>query len=223
MMLHIPQVIDPAQLQVIGQALREAPFIDGKLSAGMRAKRVKDNREVQQGSEIAGYLNKILLGNLHASALFRNAALPHRVATPFFAKYEPGMTYGDHIDDPVMGETQRFRCDIAVTVFLNGPEEYDGGELVVRTTYGDQRVKLPAGDAILYPASSLHHVAEVTRGARLVAVTWVQSMIRDAGKREVLYELSLARDTLLAQSPEGAETAHVDHAYTNLVRMWAEV
>jgi len=223
MMLRIPGLIDQAQLQVIQQALQEATFVDGRLSAGMRAQRVKANRELKQDSEIAGYLNKIVMGNLYASALFRNAALPLRVATPFFAKYEPGMTYGDHIDDPVMGEAQRFRCDIAVTVFLNDPEHYEGGELVVRTTFGDKTVKLPAGDAILYPASSLHHVAEVRRGERMVAVTWIQSMIRDPAKREILYELSLARDKLLKDAADAEETAQVDHAYTNLVRMWAEV
>jgi PKHD-type hydroxylase len=122
-----------------------------------------------------------------------------------------------------MGDAQRFRCDVACTVFLNQPDDYDGGELVVRTTFGDTTVKLPAGDAVVYPASSLHHVAEVTRGQRLVAVTWIQSMVRNPQQREILYELNLAREQLMRSAPQSRETARVDHAYVNLVRMWAEV
>ncbi len=223
MLIEIPNLIDPDQLQVIVPALREAPFIDGKLSAGARAKRMKNNRELQQDAEIAQYLNKIILGNLYNNPTFRSAALPHRVATPFFARYEEGMGYGEHIDDPVMGEGQRFRCDVATTIFLNEPDEYDGGELIIKTTFGDKAVKLAGGWAVLYPASSLHRVAGLTRGERLVAVTWVQSMVRDPAKRELLYGLSLARERLMERSPDAEETAQVDHAYTNLVRMWAQV
>ncbi len=223
MMLQLRHVIDAGQLKVIRQALKDAPFVDGKLSAGMRAKQVKSNQELAQESEIANALNKIVMGNLYNSPEFRSAALPHRVATPYFAKYSPGMTYGDHIDDPVMGDAQRFRCDVACTVFINDPSDYDGGELVVRTTFGDKTVKLPGGDAVVYPASSLHQVAPVTRGERLVAVTWIQSLVRDPAKRELLYELNLAREKLMHDAPSADETSHVDHAYTNLVRMWAEV
>lgn len=223
MLLLLSSVIDHQQLQVISQALQEAAFVDGKLSAGAHAQRVKNNQELASSSEIAGYLQKIVIGNLYNHAEFRNAAFPYRVAAPLFAKYGPGMTYGEHIDDPVMGESQRFRCDIAVTVFLNDPHRYQGGELIVRTSFGDKAVKLAAGDAVLYPASSLHRVAEVTEGERLVAVTWVQSLIRDPGKREIVYELGQAREVLMAAAPNGAQTAQVDHVYTNLVRIWAEV
>lgn len=223
MLLRLTSVIDPAQLQVIAQTLAEAQFVDGRLTAGMKAKRVKSNQELNSASEVAGHLQKIVMGNLYNHAEFRNAALPHRVAAPLIAKYGPGMTYGEHIDDPVMGEGQRFRCDIAITVFLNEPEAYQGGELMVRTAFGEQAIKLPAGDAVLYPASSLHRVAPIEHGERLVAVTWAQSLVRDPARREILYELGKARDALLASAPEGAQTAQVDHAYTNLVRMWAEV
>lgn len=223
MLLTLSNVIDDLQLQVIRQTLQEASFVDGKLTAGAHAQRVKHNQELANSNEIAGYLQKIVMGNLYNHAEFRNAALPYRVATPIFARYTSGMTYGEHIDDPVMGEGQRFRCDIAVTVFLNDPQGYQGGELIVRTSFGDKTVKLAAGDAVLYPASSLHQVAEVTAGERLVAVTWAQSLIRDAAKREIVYELAKAREALMASSPTGAQTAQVDHAYTNLVRMWAEV
>ena len=224
MLLHIPRVIDSLQLGVIQGALKQSKFVDGKLSAGMVAEKVKRNEEVDQHTDTAVQLSKIIIGNLYHHAVFRSAAMPLRVATPFFARYRPGMTYGDHIDDPVMGgDGQRFRCDIATTVFLNEPEEYVGGELLIRTQFGDQKIKLPAGDAVVYPASSLHQVAEVTEGERIVAVTWVQSMIREPAKREILHELNLAREKLLHESAAGETGKQVDHAYTNLVRMWAEV
>ena len=224
MLLHIPRVIDSIQLGVIQGALKQSKFVDGKLSAGMVAEKVKRNEEVDQHTDTAVQLSKIIIGNLYHHAVFRSAAMPLRVATPFFARYRPGMTYGDHIDDPVMGgDGQRFRCDIATTIFLNEPEEYVGGELLIRTQFGDQKIKLPAGDAVVYPASSLHQVAEVTEGERIVAVTWVQSMIREPAKREILHELNLAREKLLHESAAGETGKQVDHAYTNLVRMWAEV
>jgi PKHD-type hydroxylase len=134
------------------------------------------------------------------------------------------MTYGDHVDDPIMGSTgPRFRSDVSMTVFLSPTEDYDGGELVVRTSFGDRRVKLPAGDAVIYPSSSLHHVAEVTRGERLVVLTWVQSYVRDPARRELLYELNLAREHLQKEAPSAAHTGQVDRSYANLVRMWSEV
>ena len=223
MLLIIPAIIEASQLNIMQQALKEAPFIDGKLSAGRAAKRVKNNQEVDQHSEIARDLSKVLLGNLYNNEMFRNAALPLKTSTPFFAKYTEGMEYGNHIDDPVMGQEQRFRCDVACTIFLNNPDEYDGGELTIRTPFGDQLIKLPSGDAVVYPASSLHGVRTVTRGERIVAVSWTQSMIRAPSKRELLYELNLARDKLMREKPGADETAQIDHTYTNLVRMWAEV
>ena len=223
MLISIKSVIDPAQLQVIQQALQQAPFIDGRSSAGKAAERVKNNQEVDQNSEMGKQLAQVIIGNLSHNESFKSAVLPFRVATPFIAKYDPGMTYGFHIDDPVMGQDQRFRCDVACTVFLNDVDAYDGGELVVRTSFGEKKVKLSAGDAVVYPASSLHQVTEVTRGERIVAVTWIQSLVRDPARRELLYELGQARDTLMHDKPDADETAQVDHSYTNLVRMWAEV
>jgi PKHD-type hydroxylase len=134
------------------------------------------------------------------------------------------MTYGEHLDDPIMGgDGLMYRSDVAVTVFLNAPEEYDGGELVIRTPAGDQVVKSAAGDAVLYPAGTIHRVNPVTRGERLVAVTWVQSLVRDAARRELLYGLNLAREKLLASAPGAEETAQVNAAYVNLIRMWSDL
>jgi PKHD-type hydroxylase len=134
------------------------------------------------------------------------------------------MTYGDHVDDAIMGKSgPRFRSDVSMTVFLRDPEGYDGGELVIRTAFGDQKVKLPAGDAVIYPSSSLHHVAEVTRGERLVALSWIQSHVRDPARRELLHELNQAREHLLKRAPAEQTTARVDRSFSNLVRMWADV
>lgn len=223
MLIKVPSVLGPAQLDVVTKLLDTAPFQDGKLSAGMVAKRVKNNEEVGQGSELANQLNGLVMNNLVRHPVFKNAVLPHRVAAPFYARYTEGMSYGDHIDDPVMGAPNHYRSDVSCTVFLNSPEDYDGGELVINTTFGTQQIKLPAGYGVLYPSSSVHHVAEVTRGERRVMVTWIQSMIRDPARRELLYELSQVRDRMLRKEPGKADTKKIDNVYVNLVRMWAEV
>lgn len=223
MLLRIPQVLNQHQLDDVRQLLATARFVDGKISAGMAARRVKNNEEVAGDARQLDELNKIVMGSLVRHPAYLNGALPHRVATPYYARYTPGMAYGDHVDDPVMGPGPRYRSDIAITIFLNNPQSYDGGELMIRTSFGEREAKLPAGDAIMYPASSLHRVAAVTRGERLVAVTWVQSLVRDPEKRELLYGLNLAREKLLEAQPDMEETARVNMAYINLVRMWAEV
>jgi PKHD-type hydroxylase len=216
-------VLDGKQLQTVRQLLAHAPFVDGRLSAGLAAKRVKHNEEVAGDAAQLEQLNDIVMGSLVGNSVYRNGALPHRVATPFYARYTATMGYGGHVDDPVMGPGPRYRSDIAITIFLSDPQTYEGGELIIHTSFGDRDVKLPAGDAIMYPASSLHRVAPVTRGERLVAVTWVQSLVRDATKRELLYELNLAREKLLRTLPDAEETARVNTTYVNLVRMWAEL
>jgi PKHD-type hydroxylase len=187
------------------------------------ARRVKHNEEASTEAGELEQLNALVMGSLVNHPLYKAAALPHRVAAPFYARYTEDMRYGPHVDDPVMGEGTRYRSDIAVTIFLSDPESYAGGELVISTSFGEQYVKYPAGDAVMYPASSRHHVAKVTKGMRMVAVTWVQSLIRDAARRELLYELHQAREKLLQQLPDAEETRYVDSAYVNLVRMWAEL
>jgi len=224
MMITIPSVLSPPQLQRVRDMLRSAPFVDGKLSAGSAASRVKNNQEVARNAPELEALNDVVMNALVRHPVYRAAALPLRVATPYYARYTPGMTYGEHVDDPIMGvDGMPYRCDIAITLFLSNAGDYDGGELAVRTAFGIQQVKLAAGDAILYPASSLHHVTPVTRGERLVAVTWLQSAVRDPAQRELLYELHLAREKLLLAAPDALETAQVNRSYVNLVRMWSEV
>ena len=223
MLLQIPRVVSQDKLTVIRAILAKAKFVDGKLSAGMAAERVKNNEELASDAKEIQQLNNLVMGSLVQHPLYQSAALPIKIASPFYARYRPGMTYGDHVDDPVMGPPQgRYRSDVSTTVFLNEPGDYEGGELVIRTSFGDQHIKLPAGHAVVYPSSSLHHVAEVTEGERLVAVTWAQSMVRDASKRELLYDLNQARESLLKHRPEDEETKRVDVAYVNLIRMWAD-
>ena len=224
MLLTISGLLNEAQLVKIHEILKDARFVDGKLTAGFAAARVKHNEEMEPDPERMKLLVRIILASLGHDETFRFGALPHRVADPIFARYRPGMTYGDHVDDPIMGTTgPRFRTDVSMTLFLNPPDSYEGGELVARTSFGEQRVKLPAGDAVIYPSSSLHRVAPVTRGERLVALTWIQSYVRDAARRELLYELGSARERLLKEAPGAETTGYVDRSYANLLRMWAEV
>ena len=224
MLLHIPGVLDRDQLGTVERLLANVKFVDGKLSAGAAARRVKRNEEVDKGARELEMLNNLVMGNLVRHPVYRAGALPLHVAAPYYARYVPGMTYGDHVDDPIMGvDGMVYRSDIAITVFLTQPADYDEGELVIRTAFGENRVKFPAGDAVMYPASSLHQVRPVTRGERRVAVTWVQSLVRDPARRELLYELNQAREKLLASAPEAEETAKVNTAYVNLIRMWSEL
>lgn len=224
MLLAVPGVLKADELALVRDWLAGARFVDGRLSAGAAARRVKNNRELEAGAPDLERLNRLVMGNLVRHPIYRGGALPLHAASPLYVRYEPGMAYGDHLDDPVMGaDGVMYRSDVAVTVFLNGPEDYDGGELVIRAALGDQAVKLPAGDAVLYPAGSVHHVNAVTRGERLVAVTWVQSMVRDPARRELLYGLNAAREKLLQNVPEAAETAQVNAAYLNLIRMWTDL
>lgn len=224
MLITIPDILDKERLNYINQVLDKATFVDGTLSAGMAAKRVKNNEELSADDKQMQQLNNLVMGSLVQHDEFKAAAIPFRVAAPYYARYTKGMTYGDHVDDPIMGGAgQQYRSDVSTTVFLNEPTEYEGGELVITTSFGEQKIKLAAGSAVVYPSSSLHHVAEVTKGTRLVAVTWSQSMIRDPAKRELLYQLNQARESLLKQRPDDKETKQIDISYVNLFRMWSEL
>ncbi len=224
MLLTIPDVLSSNQLDNVRQLLTQANYVDGRLSAGKTARKVKKNHELAADSSLHGQLNQIVMNSLVNHPLFQAAVLPHRVATPFYARYQPGETYGQHVDDPVMGPMQaRYRTDVSTTLFINGPDDYDGGEIVIHSQLGEQKFKLAAGSAITYPSGSLHHVAEVTRGTRLVAVTWIQSLVRDAEKRELLFNLHKTREALQKKYPEDDEVVKIDHTYINLMRMWSEI
>lgn len=224
MLLLIKGVLDVAHLREVRGLLAHAEFVDGRASAGKEAGQVKHNEELSAHSPLRRRLDANVMSALIQHPQYQAAVLPLKVATAFYARYLPGMAYGFHVDDPVMGPMQgRYRSDVSTTVFLNGADEYDGGELVIRTPFGEQRVKGDAGDAVVYPSGSWHQVAEVTRGERLVAVTWAQSMVKSPEQRELLYQLALAREGLLEKLPQSEEVAQVSTVYSNLVRMWSEV
>lgn len=224
MLITIPDVLNTNQIERVQHILSQSHFLDGKLSAGKHARRVKNNEELSPNDRMLNELNNTVMGSLVQNKIYQNAAFPHRIATAFYARYGSGMAYGDHVDDPIMGPAgASYRTDLSITVFLNNPEDYDGGELSINTSFGTQKIKLPAGHAVMYPSGTLHHVAEVTRGQRLVAVSWCQSMIRDPAKRELLYRLNQARESMMVKDPNGIETAQIDTTYINLVRMWAEL
>ena len=223
MLTRLINVLDPDRLGDARKLVTGGRFVNGALSAGMAAQRVKNNQELAVDERSMRQLNNLVMGSLVKHPVYRSAALPLKVATPYYARYSAGMSYGNHVDDPIMGQGDLYRSDISVTIFLSGPEDYDGGELVIQTPFGEQFVKLPAGDAVIYPSSSVHRVAEVTRGERLVAVSWIQSMVRDPDKRSLLHELNQAREKLLHDNPQAVETSRVNHTYINLVRMWSEI
>jgi len=223
MLLEIPNVLSAQELKAVRATLDDAPFVDGKLSAGSAAQRVKNNEEVDVRSQDVQQLNNLVMTRLVENAVYRAAALPMKVAAPYYARYNTGMSYGDHVDDPIMHADTPYRSDISITIFLSDKTDYEGGELVINTQYGEHAVKLSAGDAVMYPSSSVHHVNEVTSGSRLVAVTWLQSLVREPAKRELLYDMYQVKEQLLNIAPDDDNTKRLDRSYVNLVRMWGDV
>ena len=223
MLITIPDLLDSRQLEAVCAVLRQGRFVDGRRSAGMRAAAAKNNLELAPDEETYAALNDVVMTRLVKHPLYLQAALPARIAAPIYARYTPGMEYGGHIDDPLMGPPDaRYRSDLSITIFLNSPAEYEGGELSIRTAAGEQDIKLDAGHAVIYPADTWHAVKPVTAGERLVALTWVQSLVRRADQRELLLQLDRAREAL-RQGDNAPALQQVDLCYANLFRMWAEV
>ena len=226
MMLHIPGVLTPEQVLTFRQRLAQSDWVDGRESVGAQGAQVKRNRQLAEGSPLARELGEIVARALTANPLFFAAALPLRILPPYFNSYAGGEQYGLHIDGAVRtdGRTlQTLRADVSTTVFLSGPEEYAGGELVVMDAYGAHEVKLPAGDAIVYPSSSVHRVMPVTSGERVASFLWSQSMVRDDAKRAMLFELDQNIQRLRAQLGDNDATVGLTGHYHNLLRMWAEL
>lgn len=218
----IPDILDFKAVALLRSELRSLKFVDGAATAGKFGQSVKRNRQLEQGPQ-AQKIQQTILNAVMANLEFEMVARPLIVRTPMVARYEPGMEYGSHVDNAVMSGRPPIRSDMSFTLFLEDPEKYDGGELVIESTYGEQEIKLPAGALVLYPTSALHRVAVVTRGERLVAVSWVQSMIRDPARRELLHELDTARRSLFDQHGKTAEFDAITKTFHNLLRMWAEV
>lgn len=224
MLVTIPEVLNKEDIHVIQDLMATANFREGTSSAGSEARRVKNNHEMFISEIETQRLNNLVMGKLVQHPTYIATAFAARIAAPYYAKYTEGMHYGNHVDDPVMGPpNQRYRSDISVTIFLNEPDAYDGGELIINTTYGEQSIKLNAGDVVLYPSSSTHRVAEVTSGERLVAVTWLQSTVRDPAKREILFNLSQAREKLIETASGTTELEQLSNSYVNLLRMWTDI
>jgi PKHD-type hydroxylase len=230
MLLSIPDVLTREQVVQARQILDQADWVDGKVTAGHQSAKTKDNMQIPEGHPAAQQLGEMILSALGKNPLFLSAALPLRVFPPLFNRYSGGQSFGTHVDNAirqVTGTPHRIRTDLSATLFFAGPEEYDGGELCVEDTYGVQRVKLPAGHMILYPSTSLHHVTPVTRGARISSFFWLQSMIRDDGRRSLLFDLDLAIQRLgrdLPDQPAAQQSAvQLTGVYHNLLRQWAEL
>jgi PKHD-type hydroxylase len=230
MLLRVPDVLTPEQVAHARQLLAQAEWVDGRVTAGHQSAQTKDNMQLPEGSPVAKELGEMILAALGKSPLFMSAALPLRVFPPLFNRYSGGQSFGTHVDNAirqVTGTPHRIRTDISATLFLAEPEEYDGGELCVEDTYGVQRVKLPAGQMVLYPATSLHHVTPVTRGARVSSFFWIQSMVRDDGQRSLLFDLDLAIQRLGRDLPDQSAaqqtSVQLTGVYHNLLRQWVEV
>lgn len=225
MMLHIPGVLSQAEVAEFRQLLAATDWVDGKETVGAQGARVKLNRQLPEHSPVSRELSQRLLEIIKKNPLFFSAALPLHIVPPLFNAYAGGEHYGLHVDGAVRhipGSGQSLRTDVSSTLFLSEPDEYDGGELVVVDTYGTHEVKLPAGDMIVYPSTSLHQVTPVTRGTRVCSFFWTQSMLRDDARRSMLFEMDQNIIRLRSQLGDSAEVLSLTAQYHNLLRMWAE-
>ena len=226
MLVRVPAVLPAEHLQRCRQLLDAAEWVDGRVTAGHQSARAKDNEQLAEDSPAARELGDLVVASLERNARFIAAALPLKVFPPLFNRYRPGKSFGMHVDNAVRivrGTPHRVRTDLSGTLFLASPDEYDGGELVIEDTYGQHSVKLPAGDLILYPSTSLHRVTPVTSGARVAAFFWIQSMVRSDADRALLYDLDNAIQRLTVDTPDHPALVQLTGVYHNLLRRWAEL
>lgn len=225
MMIHIPNVLTAEQVARCRDVMTRAAWIDGRATAGHQSAQVKKNLQLPESAPEARELGQMVMEALSRSSLFMSAVLPKQVFPPLFNRYDAGMTFGSHVDNSIRSHASglQIRTDVSTTLFISGPEDYDGGELVVEDTYGQHTVKLPAGDMIVYPATSLHHVTPITRGSRIASFFWTQSMIRDESKRSLLFDMDMAIIKLNRDHPDHASVVELTSVYHNLLRQWAEL
>ena len=226
MLLRVPQVLSADVVAKLRAIVEKGEWADGKITAGTQSEQVKKNRQLHENSEAAQTGRTIVLEALAKSALFFTAALPKKIFPPLFNRYD-GVTneFGNHIDNAVRtvaGANLHVRTDLSATLFLSDPDGYDGGELVIEDNFGTHPVKLPAGDLILYPASSLHRVEPVTRGARVASFFWIESMVRDDAQRRLLFDLDLSILSLRQAQGDSDPVVRLTGCYHNLIRMWSE-
>jgi PKHD-type hydroxylase len=226
MLLQIPQVLTAEQVALLRSRLQsaDAPWVDGRATAGYQGAPVKHNQQLEQFSAFARELGDVVLGNLERHPTFISAALPNKVYPPLFNRYGEGMTFGSHVDGAIrlMPNGTRVRTDLSATLFLSSPDEYDGGELTVEDTYGSHAVKLNAGDMVLYPATSLHRVTPITRGVRLGCFMWAESLVRSDSQRLILYNLDQAIQKLNATNGDEEARRTLVNCYHNMLREWSQ-
>lgn len=226
MLIHIPRVLDEETLALCRRELEAAEWSDGRGSAGYLSRAVKNNEQLPDRHPVALRLGELILRALDANALFTAAALPVKMVPPLFNRYAGGQTYGRHIDGairPISGTPHRVRTDLSATLFLSDPDSYEGGELVIEDSFGPRSVKLPAGDMVLYPGTTVHGVEPVRRGVRLASFFWIQSMVREVGQRAILFELDQAIQKIATAHPGEAALTDLAGVYHNLLRRWGEV
>lgn len=223
MIICMANILTSEELGLIIDRLKNAEFVDGKLTAGWYAQQVKNNAQLKNDAAPTQELRNLVNQALKRNSLFQIAARPKAIRPIMFSRYQGGMYYGTHIDNAIMGDEELMRSDLSLTLFLSDPATYTGGELVIESAQGEQAFKLDAGSMVVYPTTTLHRVEPVTEGERLAAVTWVQSLVRDAHKREILFDLDTVRDTLFQKSGKTAEFDLLSKSIANLLRKWADV
>jgi len=223
MMVHIPNVLSKDQVARCRAVMEQGEWIDGRITAGHQSMQVKYNLQLPEESPLACELGDMVLRALARNNLFFSAVLPKQIFPPLFNRYDAGMTFGSHVDNAIReGSGVRIRTDVSSTLFISPPEDYDGGELIVEDTYGSHSVKLPAGDMIVYPGTSLHHVTPITRGSRIASFFWTQSLVRDVTKRALLFDMDMAIIRLNQDTPGHPSIVQLTSIYHNLLRQWAE-
>lgn len=226
MMLHVPQVLSRQQVNEFREALGNASWMDGRATAGPQATQLKNNRQLPVDSPVGRQLGEVVTAALTRHPLFVSSVLPRHILPPMFNRYEGGGHYGNHVDNAIHQDSlrhARVRTDVSTTLFLSDPDDYDGGELVIEDGLSQRRIKLAAGDAIVYPATSLHRVEPVTRGVRLASFLWTQSMVRDAWQRQMLFDLDMTLVKLRHRHGDAPENLALTNHYHNLLRQWAEL
>ncbi len=225
MLLQIPDVLTPEQVLFAREKLGSAQWVDGRVTAGHQSSQAKFNQQLPEDSPEAGELGKLIMNSLQKSPLFMSAALPHSVFPPLFNKYSGGNQFGNHVDNAIryLATGGKIRTDLSATLFLSEPSEYDGGELLIDDTYGAHKVKLPAGHMVLYPATSLHRVTPVTKGARIASFFWIQSLVRDDGKRTLLFDFDASIQNLRELHGDNEALIAQTGVYHNLLRRWSDV
>lgn len=218
----ISNILNIDQLTKLRQWIAESPFESGDRTAGPRARRVKDNLQMTRDAAHRKDIHELIASTLMSNSEFRRAALPRSLRPSMVSRYQPGMAYGPHVDDALMGKDKMTRSDLSYTIFIADPTDYDGGELTIMFSTGEHEVKLPAGSMYLYPSSTIHRVQPVTRGERVAIVGWVESFVRDPAKREILYDVGRIKQLLVEQLSNAPETDLAAKTHVNLMRMWAD-